>query len=127
MSEGRDRRALVTINAIRGIRRRPVTVEILAWELVEQNELTRVLEDVRERQWQRLVRPGVVDADGPTNDVARAIAHAVAAASYLLARARTIRTYAGLDLRDDATWYSIEQTTRTSIVAAHASTSEPTS
>lgn len=114
-----DRWALVAVNAIRGIRNRPLTIEILAWELVEQNDLTRILEAVREQQWERLVRPGVVDSTGPSDAVARAIAHSFAAASYLLARARTIRTYAGLDLHADETWDHIEYTTRASIKQAH--------
>lgn len=120
-----DRWASVACNAIRAIRRRPITVEILAWELVEQNDLTRVLEEVRERQWERLVRPGAVHPSGPSAETARAIAHAVAAASYLLARARTIDTYAGLDLHSDATWEALEQTTRASIRAAHLGSSDP--
>jgi hypothetical protein len=58
----------VLINFARALRRRPITLEIMAWELVEQNELTEVLREVRENMSIKLFHEfsakfGDVDAD----------------------------------------------------------------
>lgn len=43
-------RKTLTRNTLRAMRKRPQTLAILAWEMVETNELTRVLAKVREQQ-----------------------------------------------------------------------------
>src|SRR5512141_273259 len=42
-----DALATLLCNFARAIRKRPVTLEILAWETIERNELAKVLEKVR--------------------------------------------------------------------------------
>uniref|UniRef100_I2PX53 Transcriptional regulator n=1 Tax=Desulfovibrio sp. U5L TaxID=596152 RepID=I2PX53_9BACT len=43
-----ERLVVVTRNYLRGLRRRPLTQEILAWRFMEQNELTEALDSVRQ-------------------------------------------------------------------------------
>ena len=43
-----DQLSHLSRNFIQAIRKRPITQEILAWEMIERNELTIVLESVRE-------------------------------------------------------------------------------
>jgi AcrR family transcriptional regulator len=84
---------------IAALRRRPLTVEILAAEIVTRNELTAILETERE-EWgaQAEHRFGL---RGVTLLL-------VAGVQYLLVRARTIRIFGALDLRSDAGWAALE-------------------
>lgn len=109
--------ARMVTNAVRGIRRRPLTREIFAWETVERNELTEVLYEVREAQFERLMADLGQDVD-PDGSLPVVVAISVAATNYLLARARMIRTFAGLDLHSDETWNRFEQTIAALVVAA---------
>jgi AcrR family transcriptional regulator len=109
--------ARIAVNAVRGIRSRPLTIEILAWELVEQNEATRVLEAIRQDQWERLLG-GAAGIPTPPEPVATAIAMSFAATAYLLARGRTIATYANLDLSTDEGWAGIEHSVAASVRCA---------
>ena len=95
-------------NYMRAIRRRPLTREILAWEAVEQNELTRVLENVREEVSLKLfneMKPGL---DGVNADVAAITALLAAAVNYLVIRSRTIRIFNTVDIRSDEGWKRLE-------------------
>lgn len=89
------------------LRARPRTLEILAWEGIERNELTAWLERKREAWGQeaarRLTRPDEVGAA----DVAALAAVASAALHYLLIRGRKIRWFNGVDLQDEAGWARI--------------------
>lgn len=107
--------ATVAVNAVRGIRRRPLTIEILAWELVEQNDLTRVLEETRQSQWVRLAAGADGRLPAATEEVRTAITMAFAATAYLLARARTIDSYADLDLGTDDGWTRVEAAVAASV------------
>lgn len=109
--------ARIAVNAVRGIRRRPLTIEILAWELVEQNEATRTLEAFRQDQWERFFR-GSSGLPTPSEPVATAITMAFAATAYLLARARTIDIYADLDLTSADGWARIERSVAASVRSA---------
>ncbi len=86
------------------LRKRPLTLEILAQELRERNELTIILEDERER-WGKEVAQVLSGAtvEGATD--ARSIALLlIAGVQYLLMRSRTIRTFGGVDVRSDGGW-----------------------
>jgi hypothetical protein len=99
--------ATLVTNAIGAIRARPLTHEILAWEMVESNELTAVLEEVREAQFVRLMAQFGRDVD-PAGSIPTSVGIAIAATSYLLGRSRHIRTSAGMDLHDDAAWARLD-------------------
>lgn len=89
---------------IAALQRRPLTIEILAWETVERNELTAVLESVREdwgRELETRLRARHPDISG---DIPALMIVFTAAIQYLLVRARTIRVYGGIDLHTQAGW-----------------------
>jgi len=99
----------VLINFARALRRRPITLEIMAWELVEQNELTEVLREVRENMSIKLfhefsAKIGDVDAD-----IAAMVTLLSAAVNYLLLRRRDTEIYNTIDIRSQKGWERIEQ------------------
>lgn len=99
--------ALVLINFARALKRRPLTLEIMAWEMVEQNELTEVLRKVREDVAIRVFNEfgaKLVDAD-----VAALTTLLSAAVSYLLLRSRDTEVYNTVDIRSDKGWERIER------------------
>ncbi len=105
------------VRYLRALRRRPRTVEILAWEVVDRNELTAQLEAVRERRGKELAvlltRPG----EGAHVDQAALTALLSASIHYLLIRARKIRTYNTLALDREEGWTRVEAAVR-SLAAA---------
>jgi len=99
---------MVMQNYIRAIRRRPLTREILAWEAVEPNELTRVLENIREEVSLTLFKELKPGLDGVNADVAATTALLAAAVNYLVIRSRTIRIFNTVDIRSDEGWKRLE-------------------
>ena len=99
------------------LRRRPLTQEILAWELSERNEVTARLEEVRERRG--LVISTALAKDLPAGvDVAALVGFFASAVHYLLLRARKIRVFNGIDLRTDEGWARLEAAATVMILAA---------
>lgn len=97
----------LTANFIAGIRKRPLTQAIMAWEMVEQNELTTALESVREQRIMEFFRMffGREQADV---DLQAIIMLVGAAVSYLVVRANHIHIYGGIRLDTDEGWQRIE-------------------
>jgi AcrR family transcriptional regulator len=89
------------------LRRRPLTQEILAWELSERNEVTARLEAVRERRG--LALSEVLAQGAPSGADVAAIAGLFAGAvHYLLLRARKIRLFNGIDLSTEQGWARLQ-------------------
>jgi AcrR family transcriptional regulator len=87
----------------RAIRRRPLTLEIMAWEMVERNELTAELERIREESMLRLLRvitPEPVEPADPLPDIEAISAIFGAAINYLAVRSRHIHVFSGVDALD---------------------------
>lgn len=101
-----DQMQIIMTNLAKGIRKRPLTIEILAWEMVERNELTAYLEDVRERGGHKLTEVLNMDSEEPavSIDIAALIAITVSSINYLAARSRKIRIFNGIDIREDEGW-----------------------
>ena len=97
--------ARVLGNYLRALRRRPLTLEILAWETVERNELTAILETVREESALRLLKAAPTSGGG---DLAAVTALLAGAINYLLVRSRLIRMFNGIDLQSEAGWKRLE-------------------
>ena len=98
--------AAMLIGFVRALRARPVTQEILRWELHERNQLTDELAKAREHEGLRILAhfaPGTDDAD-----VAAITSLAVAGATYLVLRSKTADHYNGIDLRSEEGWKRIE-------------------
>lgn len=96
--------SVIMKNYIKAIRSRPLTREILAWESVESNELTRGLEAIREEVTLQLfkeLKPGPARTDG---DVAAVTALLAAAVTYLVIRSRNVRVFNTVDIRSEQGW-----------------------
>ena len=110
-------------NFIRAIRSRPLTQEILAWEMVERNELTAELETVRENTMMNFFEMFFPAAD-QTPDIAAAGAIIGAGVSYLATRARQISVYNGVELQSELGWQRLERALDTIIRGMFAGTAE---
>jgi AcrR family transcriptional regulator len=95
-------------NFLRGIRKRPLTQAVMAWEIMERNELTAELETIREQnimQFLDMFYPS--DITGVDLNAVSAIIGA--GASYLVLRSDKIRWYSGMDLQSEDDWQRIEK------------------
>lgn len=91
-----------------GLRRRPLTLEVMAAEVLVRNELTALLEAEREAWGEEAVR-----VLGGPEFVARPALRGqtlllVAGVQYLLLRSRKIRTFGGFDLQGDEGWAELK-------------------
>lgn len=94
-------------NFMAAIRTRPLTQEILAWEMIERNELTIELEAIRENTMLNFFEMFFHSANKGL-DIAAMGAIIGAAISYLASRGRKIRFYNGIDLDSEAGWQRLE-------------------
>ena len=107
-------------NFTTAIRRRPLTQEIMAWEMVERNDLTVELEVLRESIFMRFLQMFF-----PQNEMdvdLEAISAIIGAGiSYLVTRSRYVEQYSGVDLQSEKGWQRLEKAVDTivySLVAA---------
>ncbi len=98
------RRTLVRLG--RRLRRRPMAQEILRWELIERNELTDALVDVREKQGEELL--ALFDNEQAGFDVTASATILAAGVTYLVLRAKTAESYNGIPIGTDEGWKRIE-------------------
>lgn len=99
-----ERYALFFERFIDALRQRPLTLEILAAEIVERNELSAILETERE-QWGAQAETLLGGDEFKRRPHLRGITLLwVAGVQYLLVRARKIRVFGGVDLGSDAGW-----------------------
>lgn len=100
--------ARVLANYARALRRRPVTLELLAWETSHRNALTVALERVREERSRELIhaldRAGIPVGNGLT-DIGALLAAAI---NYLAVRGRDLEVFGGLGLKTEEDWARID-------------------
>lgn len=84
----------------RAVRSRPLTLEIMAWEMVERNELTEELENIREEAFARLLET-IKPADNSNMDWQAVSAIFGAAINYLAVRSRHITVFSGVENLDE--------------------------
>ena len=108
-------------NFMQAIRKRPVTQEILAWEMIERNELTVELESVRENTMMNFFDMFFTSTDKGT-DIAAMGAIIGAGVSYLVSRGRQISVYNGVDLQSEAGWQRLERAIEAMIKGLFAGT-----
>lgn len=93
---------------LREIRARPLTREIMKWELLQRNELSDALARAREEAGIELLASmpkGLGDAHSSDPVAIGALLHA--GISYLALRAETADAYLGITLNDEAGWQRI--------------------
>lgn len=90
------------------LRRRPLTLDIMAWEALERNELSKRLEDVRVRISLEYFEN--LQGDIPEDiDLSAIVALLAGAVHFLTIRSRNARTFGGIDLESEAGWRRIEE------------------
>jgi AcrR family transcriptional regulator len=104
-----DLAATLLIEFGRALRRRPITQEILRWELLERNALTDALAHYREEQGMKLIRM-IRDARGVDLQALGSLLSA--GQTYLILRSKTAPVYNGLELGSDRDWKRIENNIR---------------
>ncbi len=104
--------ALALKRHLQALKRRPLTQEILVWELSERNTLTDELSVMREcRAAELFERLGEKIGGGGFGTVEwRAVGALIGAATtYLVVRSRTCDSYAGIDLHSEEGWAELER------------------
>jgi hypothetical protein len=95
---------------MRELRKRPATLEILRWELIERNELTDELHRSREARGWELFNLLAKDLHPPEEmDIAAMAALAISGVTYLAVRAKTADTFQGVDLHTEEGWKRFEK------------------
>lgn len=92
----------------RVLRSDTMTREILAWELMERNELTDAIADEREKRGLELLKHFPED---DRYDLPAVAAILSAGITYLVLRGKTADCYNGIELNSDAGWQRIEKST----------------
>ena len=100
--------ATLLCNFARAIRRRPVTLEILAWESIERNELAKVLEKVREDFSRNLSRLFVAGQNVTEGELAAVVSLLTAGINYLAVRSRKVGRYGDVNIRTEEGWQRLE-------------------
>ncbi len=91
-------------NFVQALRKRPLTLAIMAWEMVEANELTRELEAVREQGILDFFKMFFLSDNRGLQGTMMLVGAAV---SYLLIRSGHIDVYGGMGLATDEDWENI--------------------
>jgi AcrR family transcriptional regulator len=94
---------------IDGLRARPLTLEILAAEVLERNALTAILESEREAWGEEAAQVLAGPALNARPELRALTLLLVAGVQYLLLRARRIRIFGGLEIQTDAGWDEIKR------------------
>lgn len=98
-----EKLSLFAASFIQALKKRPLTRAIMAWEMIEPNELTEELERVREERIMAFFQ--MFFAKDHTGIDLQALVMLVGAAlSYLIIRSDNIDVYGGLDLATDQGW-----------------------
>ena len=95
-------------NFIRALRKRPLTQAIMAWEMIETNELTEDLERVREQSVMEFFQMFFIK-DQARIDLQAVVMLIGAAISYLVIRSNNIDLFGGMEIGADQGWKRIEQ------------------
>ena len=89
--------------------RRPVTKEILAWEQIEENELTGILQQAREEWFDELMTHFPDDSDSTDADLTTTILLLVGAIHYFIVRSRLQSDFSGVTIDTDDGWQYIDE------------------
>ena len=99
-----DAVAEVLINYAHALRKRPLTIDLLAWECSERNALTVAFETVREQQSEEIFATMLKAGYQPSLDVRSVIALIASGMHYLMIRGRNIKVFSGAEVQSDAFW-----------------------
>ncbi len=95
-------------NFILSLQKRPMTRAIMAWEIIETNELTDELERVREESILEFFQMFFIK-EGTKCDLQAIIALIGAGISYLVLRSKNIDFYGGIDISSEKGWKRLQE------------------
>lgn len=99
---------------LRELRKRPLTQEIMRWELLDRNELTDELARAREETVGQVLELMGRRSEKPEMLELLAVAAVLhAGITYLILRAKTADVYMGVDLTDEEGWQRIRRAVET--------------
>jgi AcrR family transcriptional regulator len=112
---GEDREALMKLSVAErwamglsryaaSLRSRPVTKEILAWELIEQNDLIQILRKAREEWFEELMTHFPDDADLTDAELIGTVLVVVGAIHYFIVLGRLQTDFSGIEIDADVGW-----------------------
>lgn len=102
-----DRWAVGLSRYAEALRRRPITKEILAWEQIEQNELTDILRQARGDWFEDLMSHFPDDDDATDADLVGTILLIVGAIHYFVVLSRLQEDFSGVVVNTDEGWAHI--------------------
>ncbi len=102
-----DRWALGLGRYAEALRRRPVTKEILAWEQIEQNELTDILRQARGEWFEELLTHFPGDEEATDADLVGTVLLVVGAIHYFVILSRFQADFSGVVVDSDEGWEHI--------------------
>jgi AcrR family transcriptional regulator len=88
----------------KALRDRPVTKEILAWELIEQNDLIQILRQAREEWFEDLLAYFPDDVDLTDADLIGTVLVVVGAIHYFIVLGRLQTDFSGIEIDADVGW-----------------------
>jgi hypothetical protein len=91
-----------------GLRARPLTLEILAGEVAERNDLTAILESEREQWGEQAAQLLGAEEFSQRPELRGLTILLIAGVQYLLLRSRKTRIFGGIDLQSDAGWAQLK-------------------
>jgi AcrR family transcriptional regulator len=94
-------------NFIRSLQKRPLTQAIMAWEIIEPNELTDELERVREESILEFFQMFFIK-DNTKVDLQAIVMLIGAGVSYLVLRSKTIDFYGGIEIGSEKGWKRLQ-------------------
>jgi AcrR family transcriptional regulator len=97
------------VGHMRELRSRPLTQEIMRWELHERNELTDELARFREQQGLEIMQLLPLDDKAKDVDLTAVAALIHAGITYLVLRHKTADVYMGLDLTSEGSWLRLSK------------------
>lgn len=95
---------------IHAVKKRPITLEVMLWEMVDRNPLTEAFVQVRVQVMESIYKQlGKPIADAPKElDINAIIACFGSAMIYLHLRAKQVKSFYGVDLQSDEGWQRVE-------------------
>ena len=93
----------------KALRQRPVTKEILAWELIEQNDLIQILRQAREQWFEELMTHFPDDPDAINGDLVGTVLLIVGAIHYFVVLGRLQTDFSGIEVGTEEGWDQIDQ------------------
>jgi AcrR family transcriptional regulator len=107
-----ERYADFMIRFMRALRKRPLTIEILAQEILERNELTTILEAERQEWGEQVGRLLATEQIAQVPGTGALSILLIAGVQYLLIRSRKIRVFGPINIQSDEGWEKVELSVR---------------